>query len=1010
MTVSGRVTAASGAPVQGASVTISALNINARTSADGSYNFIIRSAQVMGQTVPMTARHGRFGSQTVQFRVVGGSVTQDFVLGADRVAPADSTRRPSGGAPASGLSACPLVGLSDCHVALDASAPDLPTALAGRIAGLITNSAPQGGTSPMLYRGARSLYGNTQPLVVVDGVVIDNQGFATLAQRFGLGGFDYGTPLQDIALDDIASAELLDQATAAARYGSRAANGVIEIHTKRGDITGFALSISQRFTGQGITRLPGYQNSFGQGLGGQFEFFDGQGGGVNDDVAQSWGPRLDARAVSQHSLTEPRRPDVRFFLPQPEDVENYFAGGSTWDANVALLGSRGTSSMRAALNARTLSGTTPGASLTRVGVTLSGRARPSAQFVASANVQVIGASAKQRAGTGFDELNPFSGFTRMGRQVDLDALRDRITDASGNQINWIYTNRNNPFFATSRNSNEDERGQVIASVSAAYDIRPNVDARVSVGFNDWSETRKVGVASGWRGGYNSSLGLGNFSGGGTDDQNVGGSEQTINVSINGARSRVAGFSARGTLGAELRSNRFDMTSSIVDQPTDGESSIATLARDAEHDVTSFFALATAGRGALSLSGGARMEQSSSLPNLGSVIYPTATASYNLAPRSALVRNSLQLSDATVFARFWKAGNELTQRTLATGYFGGQPIAPELDIVSPERTVGVEVGTRLATASRHTLDFVGYRERSTELLVATAAGDGSAVIAQSGQVFNSGIEATLRSTLLPGEHSGWDVALTYARNTSTVDALRPGVFNANLSPTTFGAGLAARIGSPAGVIVGSRVLRDANGAPLLRNGLPVADANAPFAILGSVQPDWSAGIENRVRFMGAELAFLVEVRMGGEVFSATNMWGGFAGTLDQTLIGDRAPGAAAGDSLTIAGVDSASGATNAIKVSAEQYFHTLGAITEPWVYDASFIKLREARLSYSVPTRFVPGFREHTLRLSLIGRNLLTSARAPNVDPESALSAGFRGFEMGQLPQARSVGLQVTIAP
>jgi hypothetical protein len=99
------------------------------------------------------------------------------------------------------------------------------------------------------------------------------------------------------------------------------------------------------------------------------------------------------------------------------------------------------------------------------------------------------------------------------------------------------------------------------------------------------------------------------------------------------------------------------------------------------------------------------------------------------------------------------------------------------------------------------------------------------------------------------------------------------------------------------------------------------------------------------------------------------------------------------------------------VSAEDYFHSLAAIHEAWVYDASYAKLRQASLTYELPLRSVPGFREQTARFSVIGRNLVTWAKAPNIDPENALSVGvFQGFEMGQLPTTRSIGFQLTITP
>jgi hypothetical protein len=145
-------------------------------------------------------------------------------------------------------------------------------------------------------------------------------------------------------------------------------------------------------------------------------------------------------------------------------------------------------------------------------------------------------------------------------------------------------------------------------------------------------------------------------------------------------------------------------------------------------------------------------------------------------------------------------------------------------------------------------------------------------------------------------------------------------------------------------------------------------------------------------------------MGGKIFSATNKWGSSAGTLASTLVG-RDTG------LVIAGVDSVSGAANTTNVTAEAYFHALGAVAEAWVYDASWAKLRHALLTYELPLRFVPGYREQLARISIVGRNLFTWAMAPNIDPETALSVGpFQGFEMGQMPTTRSIGVLMSVTP
>ncbi|MGH9631710.1 MAG: SusC/RagA family TonB-linked outer membrane protein, partial [Bryobacteraceae bacterium] len=170
------------------------------------------------------------------------------------------------------------------------------------------------------------------------------------------------------------------------------------------------------------------------------------------------------------------------------------------------------------------------------------------------------------------------------------------------------------------------------------------------------------------------------------------------------------------------------------------------------------------------------------------------------------------------------------------------------------------------------------------------------------------------------------------------------------------------------------------------------------------PDWTATVRSTFRIRNADVAFLVEARKGGKIFSATNLWGSRAGTLESTVL-DRETG------KLIPGIDSITGAANATTVSVEDYFHALGGIHEPWVYDASYAKLRELRISYETGLTRIPVLAAQTLRISLVGRNLWTWAKAPNIDPETALSAGtFQGFEMGQLPSSRSLGLQLSITP
>jgi TonB-dependent SusC/RagA subfamily outer membrane receptor len=1012
MTVSGRVTVGD-RPIQGVTVGIPSLDVESRTNADGVFNFLVRAAQVRGQTVELVARHRRFGTRSVQIQLTGGSLVHNFALSGERPSPADrplpGPDQPTRTAPAP-ITDVPTSAVSRHTVdstafAELAGASDVTNALAGRIPGLLVTSAQTpGGASLMVHRAPRSFSGSLQPLIVVDGVPLDNTSVPSgPAQQFGLGGFDYGSPLSNLALDDIATVTLLATAEATPLYGSRAANGVLVITTKRphGGSAGVQYAARARFSGHSPTRLPAYQSRFGQGLGGQFEFFDGQGGGTHDDVDQSWGPPLDGQPIAQASLTEARRPDVRHWLPRASGVRDYFDGGRSIDANASIQGSRGGSSGRASVTASDVRGLTPNATARRLGIALQGAAQPTSRLTATANMQVISNSAEERPGTGFDEINPVAGFTRLGRQVDLDALRGSIRDANNEQLNWIYTARNNPFFQTVENSNDDKRAHVIGGARLAYAFTPAFGATLHAGTSDLRERRNYEVAEGWRSGYPTALGRADFSGSGAQAQRLTANDRIMGVSFNGV-APLSALNLMATAGFEARTSEFETRTTVITGASAGRpGSVVTDTQAGSHDVNAVFLTAALSRGAwLTLHGGARIEQSSSFSDaLGSAVFPSFSVSYDAAQKIAAIR-ALGLGAARLRASWWRAGNEVTARSLTGAFTGGAAASPAVGFpvsdAVPERTTGVELSSELATpGNRLALDFTVYRERSSELFVGTLS-------VQSAEVFNSGFELQLRAVPVSSVLGPrWDVAASFTRNTSTVDELGGGLTEVPLGPSLWGASLTARKGYPVGTIVGSRYLRDPTGVLLLSNGLPISDGSS--SVLGSWQPAWATSLQSGLRFGGAEVALLFDARVGGKVFSATNLWGSYAGTLESTVVGR--------DGMTVAGIDRLTGSPNTTEVTAEEYFHSLATIHEAWVFSASYAKLREARLTYEVPLTFVPGLRGQVGRFSFMARNLFTIADAPNIDPETALSStSFQGFEMGQLPSTRSVGFVLSITP
>ena len=251
---------------------------------------------------------------------------------------------------------------------------------------------------------------------------------------------------------------------------------------------------------------------------------------------------------------------------------------------------------------------------------------------------------------------------------------------------------------------------------------------------------------------------------------------------------------------------------------------------------------------------------------------------------------------------------------------------------------------------------------------------------------------------------WDVGATFAHNSSSVGSLSGGAQSIALAPTRWGASLQARTGEAFAAIVGNGYLRDKSGQLLLRKGLPLPDTIAGAKVLGTTAPSWTGGLSNTIHVGWFDISALLNARMGGKVFSATNLWGMTSGSFAETV-------SRPDSGLLIAGIDAATGAANKVHVTTEDYYHALRANSRAMGVRREHAEASRGESQRDVPAPMVPGFRAQSIRTSLVARNLFMWAKAPNIDPETAVSTwGIQGFELGQLPTTRSLGFQVTITP
>ncbi len=405
--------------------------------------------------------------------------------------------------------------------------------LSGRVAGVQVTSASgnMGGSSRILIRGINSISGNNQPLFVIDGTIIDNSDFNTTNTQRGAGGFDYGNMAQDINPDDIASISVLKGANAAALYGSRAANGVILITTKKGEASKDKLIGIEFSTGLGfeqVAYLPEYQNEYGGGNGGldatwEIKYYNDNSGyykvpGVDGDgnpyqsfdlgmdygIDESFGPAynltagqylenygidLTGTAYANQPIyyrpynsfdawdTENYGKSIEWKAPE-NDVKTFFKTGIGWTNNIAFTGGSDRASIRLGLGTYNSSGYMPNSNLDRYSVSLSGNAKLTDKIRAFADINFMTQKAKGRPETGYGDVNPVERFNQWGqRQLDMK-MQESYMNPDGSQRSWNRTSMddptpaysNNPYWDRNMNYQNDKRDRYYGNVGASWQI------------------------------------------------------------------------------------------------------------------------------------------------------------------------------------------------------------------------------------------------------------------------------------------------------------------------------------------------------------------------------------------------------------------------------------------------------------------------------------------------------------------------------------------------------------
>ncbi|WP_264554253.1 SusC/RagA family TonB-linked outer membrane protein [Flavobacterium sp. N2038] len=911
--------------------------------------------------------------------------------------------------------------------------------LTGKLAGVrITNSQGDMGSSRIIIRGETSIAGNNQPLFVVDGVPVDN------SQLGSTGGAtrDFRNAIADLNPQDIETLTVLKGPNAAALYGSRAAHGVVLITTKSGKgQKGLGISFSSGITLSQVATLPSFQNSFGQGSNGKFSYVDGKGGGVNDGVDESWGPKLDGRLIPQFYSNGQAVP----FVAHPDNVKNFFNTGLTFDNSISVAKSDEKSDFRLGVNNQKQTGTVPNSEINKTNFTISTNYELSKSIKVGVNANYIVTNAPALPGgpSGGRAAGVMLQFLWFGRQVDINDLNNDWNK------NWNNSYYSNPYWNAYYNTTSQQRNRLIGDVHLDAKLAEGLNFKFRTGVDYYNDRRKYTIKYGTNGTPFGSYAEDAYT---VNEQNTEGIfTYTKKLNDDFSLDALAGFNIRNHSDANNYQKAPRLAVPDLYTLTNSRDPLTSSNSLSRLRVYSAYASAQFGyKNYAFLNVTARNDWSSTLPSSNrSYFYPSVNGSVVLSEALNLKSNTL---DFLKLRGGWsEVGNDADPYQLATVYnfqtaFDGNPIQTSSqkklnENLKPETTRSTEFGLEASFwKNRLHFDVAYYNTNSLdqilEIKTTTASGYNTQLI-NAGKINNHGVEIQLDGNPVQTQDFKWNVAVNYSKNISKVEVLD---YDKQIQNYTIGSSggvdVLASVGQAYGALYGTAYQRDASGNIVIgANGLPKADPQKK--VLGHYTPDYLAGLTNTLTYKNLEFSFLVDASVGGELFSGTNRTGNYTGVLAQTMPGrDAANGGLSyyypannttnpktlvtggtaptgvtvyDDGMIFNGVY-ADGTPNKQVISAQEYYKASYNISEAYIYSSTFVKMREIKLAYNFNKSFAKRLGLEGASITAVGRNLFFIYKdAPNIDPETAFNTGnAQGLESLALPTTRNFSLNVNL--
>ena len=999
VTVRGKVTSSEdGSTIPGVSVVEKGTSNGVTTGAEGDYSIIVPgNATLVFQFLGMAT----------QEIVVNGRTSIDVVLDVDVLAMDEVVVTALGitkEKKALGYAVTEVTS-EDISVVKDHNPAN---SLAGKVAGVVITQGTggPGGGSRVIIRGNNSITGNNQPLIVVDGIPIDDSGSNS-------GGSVYsssvtGGGITDINPDDIESISVLKGPNAAALYGSRAGNGVLLITTKKGKRgQGLGVTVNSNITFDTPMLLPDYQNEYGQGTQGNAP------ANLTDlkNATGSWGPSLNGS--SQLYFTD----EMRAYSAEPDNVKNFFRMAGKFVNSVSLDGGGDNYSARLSYTNNMTESMLPNSDLESHNFNLRTNVDLTDRLSVDAKATFFTQKINNRASQGSEGILAY--VYDMPRNVDIADLEDYQDPTTLNSVSYGSLGAN-PYWILNYDRNEETRERMIGFVKVSYQFTDWLSAFGRIGTDVLrQDTESVNQAG------HHFYGSGRLTFGTSKVQETNADfllmankdiMDDLNLSvILGANHSLRTGRSQSVYGEDFKiPTRATIANCVIQRPSYGPLS--------QHIVNSVYGqVSLAYRNFAYLDVTGRNDWSSTLGEGNrSYFYPSVTGAVLLNEIVEPIGNIFGL--LKLRGSWANVGNDTgpyqlnSYYTVASdGYLGltqlGRPSVKFNPDLKPENIASLEFGIEGSLfLNRIFFDIGAYQISTTDQIydvpVPQATGY-STFRSNIGEVTNKGIEVLIGGSPIRTNDLTWEMSVNFSTNKNELVELTEDLDYHQLNTTNSGnVRIQATVGGGYGDIYGTTWRTNDDGDVIVNaSGIPLASVDKVY--LGNSQPEFIGGFQNTVTYKGVSLRFLIDARIGGEVYSQTNAALTGSGVSVESL--EYREGGILVDGV----IDNGDGTftPNTTTISAQDYWGAVSGIASENIFKQTNIRMREAVLAYTLPVSLLGNLPIKSASIGLVGRNLFFLYKdVAHVDPEASLGTGNsgQGIISYNLPTARSLGFNINV--